>query len=390
MKSLKLQYFLLFGTFAAVQPYVALLFKERGLDAEEIGYAIGASGWAIMLSPALMTLLADTRFQPRKVVAGLCVGTALSLLGVVLSESYWALTIFYFLHSLGVTALIPLQDGITFGYQKMQVERGELPVPYSQVRVWGTFGYVGLLVAMFYPIKLSGEVGWAMWGGILSFCLLFTNTFWMPNRGRREVAKRARGLPTGDAAKALFGKGMFVFSLAMFLLLCCSAAYHTMYPVFLTEDLGLAKHWIGIVIMSGALLEVFFILSLPRLEKRWGVRNLMLVGVVATVARFALMFAYPNLWVAIGTQIFHGPMICAMMVIPPNVINGLATESNRNSIQGVYTMLIVGTSRFVGTALSGHVGMIEQRAVYLLCLALAVAALGLLWVGFRPKGSLDL
>lgn len=390
MRSLKFQYFLLFGAFAAVQPYVALLFKERGLNAEQVGYAIGVSGWAIMLSPVLMTLLADTRFQPRKVVAGLCVVTALSLLGVVLSESYWSLAAFYFLHSLGITALVPLQDGITFGYQKMQIERGLAPVPYSKVRVWGTIGYIGLLVAMFYPIKLSGEVSWAMWGGVLAFCFLFLNTFWMPNRGQREVSKRAGGLPTGEALKALLGKEMLIFSLAMFLLLCCSAAYHTMYPVYLSEDLGLAKHWIGIAIMLGASIEVLFILSLPRLEHRFGARILMLSGVVFTVVRFALMYAYPNLWVAIGTQVFHGPMICAMMVIPPNVINGVATESNRNSIQGVYTMLIVGTSRFVGTALSGHVGMVDQRLVYLLCLALTIGALALLWVGFRPKGKLGL
>lgn len=390
MKSLKLQFFLLFGSFATVQPYVALLFKERGLDAGEVGYAIGISGWAIMLSPGLITLIADTKIQPRRLMGMLCFGTAIALVAMLMSERFWAMTAFYFLFSLGVTALIPLQDGITFGYQNLQREQGLPVLQYSRVRVWGTVGYVGLLLLVFYPIKYSGEVSWAIWAGVLSFCLLVLNSFSMPARGQREIAKRASGLPTGAAFKSLLNRKMFAFTAAMFLLLCASAAYHTMYPVYLAEDLGLAKHWVGIVIMFGALLEVFFILRLTKWEQRWGIRPIMIAGVAATVVRFSLIFAFPNLWVAIGTQVFHGMMICSMMVIPPSVLNVMADESNRNSIQGVYTMLVIGSSRFVGTALSGHIGLIDQRYVYLMCAAFAVGALALLWKGFRPGTNLGL
>ncbi|EDY81623.1 transporter, major facilitator family [Verrucomicrobiia bacterium DG1235] len=385
MRSLKAQFFLLFGSFAAVQPFVALLFKERGLDEEQIGYAMGMSGWAIMLSPALITLIADTRMQPRRLMAALCLGTSAALVALLLSESYWLLMAFFFLYSLAVTAMIPLQDGIAFGYQRSQRECGVPETHYNKVRVWGTFGYTGLLLLLFYPMKRIGDVSLAVWFGVACFGLLFLNTFSMPDRGRRETAKRAQGLPTGDAVRALFGRETVVFSLAMFLLLACSAAYHTMYPVYLADDLGLAKHWIGIVIMSGALIEVFFILGLTRMELRWGLRVVMLGAVALTLLRFGLMYAFPNLLVAIGTQVFHGAMICAMMVIPPTYINGLATESNRNSIQGVYTMLVVGTSRFVGTALSGHVAAVDQRLVHLLCAGLTLGALVLMWFGFRPK-----
>ncbi|MDQ8196523.1 MFS transporter [Pelagicoccus enzymogenes] len=387
MRSLNAQFFLLFGSFAAVQPYIALLFKERGLHEEQIGYALGISGWAIMLSPALVTLIADTRVSPGRLLAGLSLLTAGTVVAMLLSTSYWMLAACYFAMTLCVTAMMPLLDGVTFGIQKLQRELGERPLEYSQVRVWGTYGYVGILALLFFPIRMTGDVSLPIWAGVFCFGILFVNTWFLPQRGTRELAKRSKGLPTGEALKALFSKRSASFTVAMFLLLCASAGYHTMYPVFLVEDLGLARHWLGIVILSGALIEVFCILALTRLEKRWGLRAVMLGGVAFTVVRFSLMYAFPVLWVAIGAQVFHGAMICSMMVIPPNVVNGLANESNRNSIQGVYTMLVVGSSRFVGTAISGHVAGVDQRLIYLMCAGLAVAAFALLWKGFRPQAA---
>lgn len=387
MRPLNFQFFLLFGSFAAVQPYLALLFKERGLNEGQIGYAMGMSGWAIMLSPALITFVADTKVSPRRLVSFLCVASAGALVALAAADSYWLLMAFYFLYSLVVTAMVPLQDGVVFGYQKMQEEEGKPPVSYAKVRVWGTYGYISILALLFFPLKWYAQVELPIYFAIGCFGFLLLNSFALPDRGRRETAKRAQGLPTGDALNALFRGGAVWFSLGMFLLLACSAAYHTMYPIFLTDELGLEKHWVGIVIISGALVEIFFILGLARFERKWGLRNVMLVCVFLTVIRFGLMYAVPNLIVAIGTQIFHGPMICAMMVIPPTFANSLATESNRNSIQGVYTMLIVGTSRFAGTAMSGHVAALDQRFVHLACAGMALGSFALLWKGFRPKAA---
>lgn len=67
-----------------MQPYVALLFKNRGLNEEQIGYALGMSGWAIMLSLAVITLIADARVSPSRLLAGLTVLAAGSVLALVL------------------------------------------------------------------------------------------------------------------------------------------------------------------------------------------------------------------------------------------------------------------------------------------------------------------
>ncbi|MBK1876866.1 MFS transporter [Pelagicoccus mobilis] len=384
MWPLRNQFFLLFGTFGAVMPYLAIMLRERGFDEEQVGYALGISGWAIVLSPALITLIADTAVTPRRLMAALGVITGSCIFGMLMSSGFWSVTIWYFVYSLAIAAMIPLHDGIVFGFAKQQQELGKPEVHYNELRVWGTYGYVVILLLTVYPVKLTGDSSVGIWFGFAAFCLIIANTFVLPDRGRRETAKRAQGLPTGAAFKALFGRRNVVFSVSMFLLLAASSAYHVMYPIYLTEDLGLAKHWVGVVIVFGAAIEVFFIIRLSRWQKRWGLRAVMLASVWATVLRFGLMFAFPNLPVAIGTQVLHGMMICGMMVIPPVYINSLADESYRNSIQGVYTMLVIGTSRFAGTAVAGHVAAVDQRYVNLACLIFVGAALVLLWAGFKP------
>ncbi len=383
MGSLKLQFFLLYGSFAAVQPYLALLLIGRGMEPEEVGYTMGVSGWALMLSPALATLAADMRAQPRRLVTGLCAAAVLSLGALWLAEGHWALVGCFFVYSLAMAALVPLQDGVAFGYGRLLEEQGRAGLDYNEVRVWGTYGYMALLALLFYPVRHFGSVEVALVFGIGCIGALLLNSLALPERGRRETAKRA-ALPTSESLRTLFRGRTWLFSLGMFLLLMASAGYHTMYPVFLAEDIGVAPHWLGIVVMAGALGEVFYIRALSGWQRRWGMRAVMLGGIALTLLRFGLMYSFPNAWVAIGTQVLHGAMICAMMVLPPAFLNGLASESNGNSIQGVYAMAIVGTSRLVGSALSGHVAAVGQREVYLLCFALTAAAFAAMWAGLGP------
>ena len=389
MWPLRTQFFLLFGTFGAVMPYMAIMLRERGFEQEQVGYALGISGWAIVLSPALVTLIADTSVTPRRLMAGLGVVTSVCLLGILLSSSFWMVTFWYFVYSLAISAMIPLYDGIVFGFAKLQQQLGKSALHYSQLRVWGTYGYVALMLMTVFPVKWTSDASIGLWFGFAAFCVLIFNSFFLPDRGKRETAKRSQGLPTGDAFKALFGRRALVFSLAMFLLLSASSAYHVMYPIYLTEDLGLETHWVGVVIVFGAVIEAYCMIRLVRWQQRWGLRAMLLICVSATVLRFGLMYGFPTLPVMIGSQVLHGLMVCGMMVIPPVYIDSLADESYRNSIQGVYTMLVVGTSRFAGTAVAGHLAAIDQRYVNLACFILVAGSLLLLWVGFRPEESED-
>lgn len=384
MRSIKLQFFLFYGSFAAVQPYLALYLKQRGLSESELGYAVGISGLALMLSPAVVALLADTKARSSQLIF-VCHAIALLALGAFLgSRSFWALTLSYLAMQMALSAMMPLGDAIAFGYRRSQIERGQAGAPYSSFRIWGTVGFLLVLLLLFFPLRHWGNLYLALGCGGLCYAGGALNARFLPVGFGAQVRKERKGLPTTEAARALFGAGSLGFSVALFLLMCSSAGYHTMYPLYLADTLGLPTYWIGLVTAFGVVVEVALLRVLPRLQARWGLRTLMLAGAGIAALRFGLMYAFPSLAVAIGTQIFHGPMICAMMVLPLIYIDELADASNRNSVQGVYTMVVVGGSRLVGTALSGHVAEYDQRLVYLFLSVVAVIAWAILARWFRP------
>src|SRR5258705_4085072 len=82
MRSLKAMYFLMFALGGSVVPFISLYFQQRGLRKDEIGYVQGIAAIAVVLSPILLTYLADRRLDARKILAGamLIAGAALGVL----------------------------------------------------------------------------------------------------------------------------------------------------------------------------------------------------------------------------------------------------------------------------------------------------------------------
>ncbi|MCH6255070.1 MFS transporter [Puniceicoccaceae bacterium K14] len=384
MRILSWQFFLIYGSAATLGPYMALFLRDRGFGEIQIGHIIGFSGWAIMLSPVVITGLADLKASPKWLLGGLSLLAALSVGGILVSVGYWPILAFFFLFTLSYAAMSPLLDGLFFGVKKSRSLGGGRELHYTDFRVWGTYGYVVLLLLMFFPIRQTGAVSAALLAGLICYILIALGAMFIPEGQRDEVTKKVSVLPSKSALVALLRRRSVLFTVAMFLLICVSAGFHAIYPVYVVEELGLPSHWMSIVLMLGSIVEIFWILGVKSFEMRWGQRAVMLGAVFLTVVRFALLYAFPSLAVAVSTELLHGAMICAMFVIPPSVLDDFANDGNRNSIQGVFTMLVIGGGRLVGAVLTGYVAEWDHRAVYLLYALITTLALAILWVGFRP------
>jgi predicted MFS family arabinose efflux permease len=71
--------------------------------------------------------------------------------------------------------------------------------------------------------------------------------------------------------------------------------------------------------------------------------------------------------------VFHGVLVLAMLVAPPQFLDRHAEDWYRNSMQGVYAMLVPGVGRIVGTLAAGPIARWSLQGVFaysaLLCLA---------------------
>ena len=93
MRGVRAQYFFAFGVMGSVLPFLPVFLQERGLSRAQIGYVTGVASFGVVLTPVLVTLLADAavagRVEELRGEHGLVPGLAVVLVGNnPASESY--------------------------------------------------------------------------------------------------------------------------------------------------------------------------------------------------------------------------------------------------------------------------------------------------------------
>lgn len=391
VRSIKSHYFLAFAVMGSVLPYLPLYLRQRGLDKQQLGIVLGVGGLAIILTPVLVTLLADVRLKSRTLLAILLAIVAGSLFALLSVGAFWALLLFYALHALAFTPIIPIQDGLLFFLQGRQREAGQPVTPYHRVRVWGTLGFMAPSFLLWWLLKPDRPAQIALVCAVGVTVLTLVNSFALPaitSPAKRPAIRRSETLPTLDAVKAMLEPHVLVFVIAMWLVALSITAYYGFYPLLLTEELGIADRWVGLIMTLGVGLEVFYMLSFGRLLRRMGLRRLMVLGTVCMIVRFALLGTFINIGVAVGTQVFHGMMVLVVHVAPPIYINHHAEDRFRNSMQGLFTM-VIGSGRVLGAVLAGIVAERELTWVFLYAAALAALACALFAVAFHDRTQHD-
>ena len=393
---LRRQYFFAFAILGSVLPYLSVWLEGRGLSEREVGYVLATTGVGGMISPLLLTLLADTRVQPRRLLAVQMLASAAAACLMLVSHGFAALLLSHLLFALAMTPVMPLQDSLLFSRQQQVNRDGGSATPYHKVRVFGTLGFLVPSVALFTHLQLGGSLDWALILTAVFGVLGAINTRFMPDRERmpdRPGEKSpGRQLPTVDALRSVMRPDALVFAAAMWLLYMSMSAYYTFYPILLTRSpegfgAGIDAKWIGLIANVGVMVELPFMLAFGWLLAKLGLRWLMAAGAAAIALRTGLLWAVPVPAVAVGTQSLHGMMVLVLHVAPPVFFNRFAAERYRSSVQGLYAVAIMGTGRIVGNVTAGEVAEVSLRGAFLYATLMAVAAAGLFACAFRPRGE---
>jgi MFS family permease len=110
----------------------------------------------------------------------------------------------------------------------------------------------------------------------------------------------------------------------------------------------------------GQVSDVVFLLLLPMLLSRLGVKGILILGMVAWTVRFGLLTQFDAardaawmLYTAIGV---HGMCYDYIFVMGRMYVDKRATEDIRAATQGFHAFVTLGAGMFVGSWLSGVVG----------------------------------
>jgi len=321
---------------------------------EQIGLTYGALAIATMISPFFVGMVAD-RFFPAQRIMGVLhlLGAALLFFATKVADN----TVFYWIvlfYSLLYMPTIALSNSVAFSQMNNPAKQ------FPWIRVFGTLGWIvaGLTIAW---LGIGKSADTFILAAVVSAVLGITS-FFLPNTPpKNNTGEASASKALGTEAFVLFkDKPYLVFFIAAILVCIPLSFYYGFANLFLTE-IGI-KEPAGVMIF-GQVSEALFILAIPFLFIRIGVKNMLLMGIIAWILRyFAFGFGDlgSNTWLIYAGIILHGICYDFFFVTGYMYTEKKAGEKIKNAAQGLFTFATYGLGMFIGTWVSGKVSNIYE------------------------------
>ncbi|MXN92304.1 MFS transporter [Flavobacterium sp. Sd200] len=236
---------------------------------------------------------------------------------------------------------------------------------FPPIRVWGTVGFIAAMWMTNLTGSKASEFQFYIAGGFA--ILLGVYAFTLPKCPPQNTKANATLIETlGLEAFKLFGTYkialFFIFSMFLGGALQLTNAYG---DVFLDEFRIFPKYAESFVVKYSTIImsisqisETLFILAIPYFLKRFGIKQVMLISMLAWVLRFGL-FAYGDpvngLWMIILSCIVYGMAFDFFNVSGSLFVETTTSPKIRSSAQGIFMMMTNGFGAWAGSTIAGWV-----------------------------------
>jgi nucleoside transporter len=324
--------------------------KTLQFEGTQIGLVYGTTAIAAIISPLFISFVADRYFASQRVFS------ALHLLGAILlylasqAASFTGIYALLLAYSLCYMPTLAIANGI--GFRHLEDPDRQFPL----VRVLGTIGWIvaGLVVGFLgvedrnIPLQIAAG---------MSLLLSVYGLFLPPTPPKPVDGPRTVGQVLGfDAFSLLRDRSFLVLFISSVLISIPLAFYYNFTNLFLNE-LGMVNA--AAKMTMGQASEVIFMLLMPLLFRRMGVKVMIAVGMLAWTVRY-LLFAFGDVdpatvWMLYAGIILHGICYDFFFVAGQIYANSKAPESLKNSVQGMMTLGTYGVGMFIGSLVSGWI-----------------------------------
>ena len=324
---------------------------------------------AAIIAPFFLGLVADRFFSTERVLGLLHILGGLVMLAVPsATASPLVFILLLLLYNLCYMPTLGLANSLAFH----NIENQERQFPL--IRVFGTIGwivaglFIGFVLGQFSggelpdrtPLPLYTTAAASLLLGVYSFTLPHTPP---PAAGEPVSLRSIAGI---DALARLGGRPFYVF-IASSLLICIPlAAYYNFAPIYAANavyDQGADNALVSLLpnpssLMSlGQMSEVAFMLLMPLLFARLGVKWMLAIGMAAWVLRYCLFaVGAPDavFWTIATGILLHGICYDFFFVTGQIYVDKKSTPAIRGQAQGFLVLVTYGVGMLIGAQVAGE------------------------------------
>ncbi len=337
-------------------------FENRGWSGTSFGAIFSTMGISALFMPALMGVVADKWVSAQKLYG------MLHLLGAVF---LWMLPtanspeqMFWIMMATMVCYMPTLSLAIAVAYNALKQAGFDVIRDYPPIRVWGTIGFIAAMwtTSLLGLETSAGQFHIAAAAALVLGLYAFTLPPAPPLLG--EAPSRSLVDVLGLSSFRLFrDRNMavfFVFAMLLGAALQLTNAYGGTFLGEFSNDPEyagtLAVRYPAIIMSISQISETLFILTIPFFLKRFGIKAVMTMSMLAWFLRFGL-FAYGDpgagLWMIILSCIVYGMAFDFFNISGSLFVEQQSDPRIRASAQGLFMLMTNGIGAILGSAVSG-------------------------------------
>ena len=354
---LSVMMFLQFFVWGAWYTTIAVFMQNQGMETLT-HWPFTVNPVAAIVAPFFVGLIADRFFATERVFGLLhLIGGVLLLIAPRTTGNPTLFIVILLLYNLCYMPTLGLSSSL--GFHHIADQEKDFP----KIRVWGTIGWIiaGLFISFVLSKFVEGgqaeKTSLPLYSAAIASLVLAAFSFGLPHTPApaRGQAVSARSIIGIDAFKQLGSSSFYVFVASALLICIPLAAYYNFTQLYL--EAAKVKN-IAATQTLGQMSEMLFMLAMPVLFARWGVKKMLLAGMAAWVLRYALFAAAaPSAvyWMIALGILLHGICYDFFFVTGQIYVDKKSTPAIRGQAQGFFVFVTYGVGMLIGAQVAGNV-----------------------------------
>ncbi|MDA8948338.1 MFS transporter [Flavobacteriaceae bacterium] len=343
-----LEFFIWGGWFVTMGTFLSQSFNASG---SQLAMAYETQSIGAIIAPFIIGLIADRYFAAQKILG------VLHLLGAGLlflageSNSFASFYPYIFVYMLLYMPTLALVNSVAFHQMKNPSKE------FAPIRVLGSLGWIIAGLTIGYLAWESTQVlKHTFYMTSAASALLGIYSFFLPNTPPKIKPDDKISLKTilGLDALALLKDRSYLTFFISSILVCIPLAFYYQHANQFLNEVGMQAAASKMVM--GQISEVFFLLLLPVFLNRYGLKKVLVFGVLAWGLRY-LLFAFgdagSNTWMLLFGIILHGICYDFFFVSGQIYTDFKAGEQYKSAAQGLITLATYGVGMLIGFRFAG-------------------------------------